>query len=169
MFLANAADTKIRLRDTDAVDVSLEVFDRTVAVGMRGHLICTRYAIPVLLARGGGVMLYMSSDGTRMAEPRRVCYAMTKSAVNALMRHVASRWGKGGIRANAISPGLIETETVMASHTAESRATILSATRSPRLGKPADIAAMVAMLMSDDGAFIQGQVISVNGGIVLRE
>jgi NAD(P)-dependent dehydrogenase (short-subunit alcohol dehydrogenase family) len=106
---ANAADLSLCLSDTDAVDLSLEIWDRTMAVNLRGHLLCTRHAIPALLKRGGGAIVYTSSGAAYVGEPERVAYAVSKSGINALMRHVASRWGKEGIRSNAIAPGLVMT------------------------------------------------------------
>jgi NAD(P)-dependent dehydrogenase (short-subunit alcohol dehydrogenase family) len=164
----NAADTSIRRRDTDAVTVPLEVFDQTLAVGLRGHLLCTRHVIPELLKRGGGSIVYTSSDAAHLGQAHYVSYVICKSGLNGLMRHVAGRWGKEGIRANAISPGLVLTDTVERDHTDESKAAMLAMARSPRLGTPDDIAAAVAYLASDDGAWVNGQVWSINGGFVMR-
>lgn len=172
----NAADLGIILRDSNVVDVALEVFDRTIAVNLRGHLLCTRHAIPQMLRRGGGALVYTTSSAAFMGEPERPCYAMAKAGLTALMRHVASRWGKQGIRANAVAPGLVLTgpragagpskeNTQMIE---EMQERVLAITRSTRLGTPEDIAAMVAMLLSDDGAWINGQVISVDGGVTMR-
>jgi NAD(P)-dependent dehydrogenase (short-subunit alcohol dehydrogenase family) len=165
---ANAADLKAVLSDTDAVDVSLEIFDRTIAVNLRGHLLCTRHAIPELQKRGGGAIVYTSSAASYAGEPERVAYGVSKSGINALMRHVASRWGKEGIRSNAIAPGVIITETTRTNLPDEMKQMMLAMGRSPRLGQPEDIAAMVAMLFSDDGEWINGQIVSVDGGIILR-
>lgn len=172
----NAADLGIILHDSNVVDVALEVFDRTIAVNLRGHLLCTRHAIPQMLRRGGGALVYTTSSAAFMGEPERPCYAMAKAGLTALMRHVASRWGKQGIRANAVAPGLVLTgpragagppkeNTRMIE---EMKQAVLAITRSTRLGTPEDIAAMVAMLLSDDGAWINGQVISVDGGVTMR-
>ena len=165
---ANAADLKVVLSDTTAVDVPLEVFDRTIAVNLRGHLLCTRHAIPEMLKRGGGAIVYTSSAASYAGEPERVSYAVSKSGINALMRHVASRWGKEGIRANAIAPGVVITEATATGIPDEMKQMILAMCRSTRLGEPKDIAAMVAMLFSDDGEWINGQVVSVDGGVILR-
>jgi NAD(P)-dependent dehydrogenase (short-subunit alcohol dehydrogenase family) len=165
---ANAADLRVVLSDTNAVDVPLEVFDRTIAVNLRGHLLCTRHAIPEFQKRGGGAIVYTSSAAAYMGEPERVAYGVSKSGINALMRHVASRWGKEGIRANAIAPGLIITEGTRANMPEEIKQMALAISRSPRLGEPEDIAAMVAMLFSDDGEWINGQVVSVDGGVTVR-
>jgi NAD(P)-dependent dehydrogenase (short-subunit alcohol dehydrogenase family) len=165
---ANAADLSLCMNDTDAVDLSLEIWDQTMAVNLRGHLLCTRHAIPALLKRGGGAIVYTSSGAAYVGEPVRVAYAVSKSGINALMRHVASRWGKEGIRANAIAPGLIMTENALKNMPKERQDEMLALGRSNRLGFPKDIASAVVMLASDDGDWINGQVISVDGGITMR-
>jgi NAD(P)-dependent dehydrogenase (short-subunit alcohol dehydrogenase family) len=94
---------------------------------------------------------------------------MAKSAVNALVRHIASRWGREGIRANAVAPGLVRTERNFDVLEDQNVLTsILATIRSPRVGKPDDIAAMVAFLASEDGEWVNGQVIAVDGGSTLR-
>ena len=93
---------------------------------------------------------------------------MAKSGINALVRHVASKWGKQGIRANAVAPGLVLTEKIQRNMDAAIQASALERTRSARLGRPDDIAAMVAFLISSDAEWINGQVISVDGGATLR-
>lgn len=167
---ANAADLSPDNigRDSNAVDIPLEVFDRTMQVNVRGHLLCARHAIPHLLERGGGSIIFTASAAAFVGEPERPAYAMGKSALTALVRHIASRWGKQGIRANAIAPGLVLTETVQAGLTQEFRDYAMRGTRSGRLGRPEDIAAMVAFLASDDGEWINGQAISVDGGSSMR-
>jgi NAD(P)-dependent dehydrogenase (short-subunit alcohol dehydrogenase family) len=165
---ANAADLSIVLSDTNAVDVPLEVFDRTIAVNLRGHLLCIRHAIPEILKRGGGAIVCTSSAAAYVGELERVAYGISKSGINALVRHVASRWGKEGIRANAIAPGVVITEATHTGIPDEMKQMVLAIGRSPRLGRPEDIAAMVAMLFSDDGEWINGQVVSVDGGVTMR-
>ena len=164
----NAADLDAVIHDSDAVDVPLAIYDRTLEVNLRGHLLCTRHAVPALLARGGGAIVYTSSGAAFMGEASRVAYAMAKSGLHALLRHVASRWGKQGIRANAVAPGLVMTDAVRRAMSEEACAQVLAITRSPRLGEPEDIAAAVAFLLSDDAIWINGQVLSVDGGVTLR-
>lgn len=163
----NAADMRAIMTDGDALEVALDIFDRTLAVNLRGHLLCTRHAMPELLKRGGAIV-YTSSGAADMGEPTRVSYQVSKAGLQALMRHVASRWGKQGVRANAIAPGLVITEQIRDHFPENLRQATLAITRSPRLGTSEDIAAMVAMLMSDDGAWINGQVIGVDGGAKFR-
>jgi NAD(P)-dependent dehydrogenase (short-subunit alcohol dehydrogenase family) len=113
-------------------------------------------------------MLYTSSGAAYMGGVIRPVYAMGKSAVHALSRHVASRWGKQGVRSNVIAPGLIAHEAVLATMGSSFVEGALAGVQSPRLGEPADIAAMAALLLSDEGAFITGQVICVDGGSTMR-
>jgi NAD(P)-dependent dehydrogenase (short-subunit alcohol dehydrogenase family) len=153
----------------DVTDIPLEDYDAAMATNTRGYLLCTRHAIPAILERGGGAILYTSSDSAYIGEPMRVAYAMSKSAIHALMRHVASRFGPRGVRANVIALGLVWHAKLEQFFTPErveqAKAANLLKTR---LGKPADIAAMAALLMADEGAFVTGQIVSVNGGQHLR-
>lgn len=167
---ANAADLSEAaiLNDTDAVDEALGVFDRTIAVNLRGHLLCTRHAVPLMLERGGGAIVYTSSAAGHVGEPQRPSYGISKSGINALMRHVSSRWGREGIRANCVAPGMVLTKTIRDNSDAAFRELASSLGRLNRLGEPEDIAAAVAFLMSDDAAWITGQVISVDGGSTVR-
>jgi NAD(P)-dependent dehydrogenase (short-subunit alcohol dehydrogenase family) len=112
--------------------------------------------------------VYTSSAASFVGEPERPAYAAAKSGVNALMRHVASRFGKHHIRANAIAPGLIVSDRMREVMPQALLDGTLKGTRSWRLGHPTDIAAMVAFLLSDDGEWVNGQVISVDGGVTLR-
>jgi NAD(P)-dependent dehydrogenase (short-subunit alcohol dehydrogenase family) len=165
---ANAADLSIYSRDTDAVEVSLDIFDRTIAVNLRGHLLCTRHAVPELLKRGGGAIVYTSSGLAYVGGAEHVSYGVSKAGICSLMRHVATRWGKQGIRSNAIAPGLVMTESVTAQVPGQVWDAVLQAIPHTRHGTADDIAGTVAMLASDDGAWINGQLISIDGGITMR-
>jgi NAD(P)-dependent dehydrogenase (short-subunit alcohol dehydrogenase family) len=154
-------------RDTDLLEIDLAVWDRTMHVNLRGYVLTMRAAIPMMLARGGGAIVNTSSAAAFVGEAIRPAYGTAKAGINAVTRHVASRWGQEGIRCNVVAPGLIVTET-----TTEAMLTVLAETlaRNPsgRHGTPDDIAASVAYLLSSDADFINGQVISVDGGITMR-
>ena len=166
-LFVNASDMAALRIDTDVLDIDMAVFDRTMAVNMRGAVMCTRLALPHIVHNRGAIV-YTSSDAAHVGENQRFSYAMAKSAINALARHVASRWGREGVRANAILPGLVMTPRIRARMDEEMQANILAGSKSHRLGESADIAAMVAMLFSRDGEWINGQTISVNGGGTMR-
>lgn len=168
-FHANFASFADGLIDAAVLDLPLEIFDEVMQVNARGFFLCTRAALPELLRRGGGSILYTSSGAAHSPSPTRAAYAMSKAAVHALARVVATRHGPDNIRANVIAPGVIMHET-LAANTDESFkawARSKSAIRT-RFGRSEDIAAMGALLMSDEGSFITGQVISVDGGGSMR-
>lgn len=148
-------------RDGDLVEVPLEVWRHTLDVNLTGYFYTSRYAIPALLDGGGGVILNMTSAVT-MGFPRFVAYGAAKAGVVALSRHIACRWGKENIRCNAIDPGVVLTENSLTMVSEEERVAALETSWSPRLGEPGDTAAMVAFLMSDEGAWINGQAYSVS-------
>jgi NAD(P)-dependent dehydrogenase (short-subunit alcohol dehydrogenase family) len=163
----NATNNKRTDEDLDAVRTDLEVFDLMHSIVLRGHLLCTRFGLPEMLKRGGGPIVYTSSDGGKSAADIRMSYYVAKAGLNALMRHVAFRYAREGIRANAVCPGIIMTDAVLRGTTAEERVQMTSKIPSGRAGTPQDIAGMVAFLMSDDAQHVNGQAISVNGGSLM--
>jgi NAD(P)-dependent dehydrogenase (short-subunit alcohol dehydrogenase family) len=166
---AVGADMGAIRADTDVVDIDFEVWDRVMAVNLRGYVATMKYAIPHLLTRGGGAIVNMSSAAAFQGEPARPAYATAKAGIGALTRHVASRWGKDGIRCNAVAPGFTATEAIQAApQWPDLQTAALKRIRGPRVGAPADIAALVAFLISQEGEWINGQVINVDGGTVLR-
>jgi NAD(P)-dependent dehydrogenase (short-subunit alcohol dehydrogenase family) len=151
--------------DYDVVDVPLELWHRQIDVCLLGFALAARHAIPHFLERGGGSLVGTSSGAAYVGMPQRVAYSAAKAGMGAVVRHVASRWGKEGVRANTVSPGFVPSALMLAD---ERLTNSVEATRSHRLGRAADIAAMVTFLMSEDGEWVQGQSICVDGGTVMR-
>ena len=170
----NAADLRIIMEDSDALDLDLAVFDRTIAVNLRGHLLCTRAVLPHLLKNTTSAIVYTSSGSAQGAEPVRPSYAMSKAGLNALMRHVAMRWGREGLTANVLAPGFTvtgEMKVRMEANASEAEKWaehFMAETPHTRLGESEDHAAVAAMLLSDDGRWINGSIIDVNGGGLMR-
>jgi NAD(P)-dependent dehydrogenase (short-subunit alcohol dehydrogenase family) len=167
----NAADLSPQNlgRDVDVMALPLDVFDRTITVNLRGHLLVTRRVLPELLSRGGGSIVYTASAAAFGGGPGRSAYGIAKAGLLALSRQVASTWGREGIRANVVAPGLVLTEGVLERNPDGALQRLsLQSVRSPRLGQPDDIAAAVAFLLSDDAGWINGQVLSVDGGTTMR-
>ena len=159
----NAADMATLLQDSTILDEPMAVFDRTMQINLRGHVLCTRAVLPHLLKAGGGAIVYTTSGAAYAGEPVRPAYAVTKAGLTALARHVASAWGKQGVTANCVAPGLTITDAMKAQG-ADFEAAMLQHIPATRLGEPEDIARVVAMLLSEDGRWINGQTYNVDGG-----
>lgn len=161
---ANAADLSVETygADVDLVDTPLEVFDRTIAVNLRGYLLCTRAAIPIMLRHGGGAIVYTSSLAAFVGN-QRAFYSMSKAALASMARSVAHGWGNRGIRANVIAPGFVPTKAALAATSGGNR----QATLTPRATQPSDVADAVAYLFSAEAPLTQGQVIHLNGGVYM--
>ncbi len=155
--------------DIDALNCTVEVLEKSFAINTKSHFIATQAALPAMIERGGGAMIYTSSGAASGGAPWQVAYPMTKNSIHALARHVASKWGKKGIRANVICPGVVLTEAVQEHLDEAYRERALKGIPSTRLGDPDDIAAAVTFLASDDGAWVNGQVWHVNGGMQMRD
>jgi len=155
-------------RDTDLLSVPIDVWHRTLEVDLTGYFHTARQALPALLERGGGSIVNTVSGLVLNGDPIRVAYGAAKGGVIPLTRHIATRWGKDGIRCNAIAPGFVLTDQGTTNVSAEEQERLLGMVRSPRLGRPDDIAAMASFLLSDDGSWINGQLYPVNGGTGLR-
>ncbi|MCC7393605.1 MAG: SDR family oxidoreductase [Sphingomonadaceae bacterium] len=155
--------------DNHALDCPEDVYDLGMKINAKSHFLATQAALPVLLEHGGGAMIYTSSGAASGGSPWQVAYPMAKNAIHALARHVAAKWGKKGIRANGICPGVVLTEAVKIHMSDEQVDQALKRVPHQRLGAPDDIAAAIAFLASDDGAWVNGQIWHVNGGMQMRD
>lgn len=166
-FHANAVDSS-KGRDNDILTINMDDYDALMRVNQRGYVLCTRAAVPHLVARGGGSMLYTSSGAAHGALPTLPVYSMAKSGVHALMRHIATLYGARKVRANVIAPGRI---VPLVGEANTDHTTVQQSVDNTRLkmhGEPQDIAAMAALLLSDEGRFITGQIMSIDGGATVR-
>jgi NAD(P)-dependent dehydrogenase (short-subunit alcohol dehydrogenase family) len=152
---------------SDLLDLPIEVWQRSLDVGLTGFLLAARHSIPLMVERGGGSIVCTASLAAYLGEPVRVAYATTKAGMGAVVRHIASRFGKQGIRANSIAPGLVASDALLELFGEEGQRRALKETRSTRLGRPDDIAALVTFLLSDDAAWINGQAVRIDGGTTL--
>ncbi len=162
---ANAADLQTVLMDGDILSNDIGIWERTLQVNLTGTAMIVRAVLPHLLEAGGGGIVCTSSGASTIGEPERPAYAASKAGINSICRHVASRFGKEGIRANSIAPGLVVTEQLQEGMGQELLDKLLKGVNSTRHGEPADIAASVVFLLSDDGAWVNGQTWHVNGGV----
>jgi NAD(P)-dependent dehydrogenase (short-subunit alcohol dehydrogenase family) len=163
----NAAltDSDFLSRDTAVTELSMEVFERTMAVNLRSQVLTCKHAIPEMVRTGGGSVINMSSGASLKGDRTRTSYGISKAGVNALTMYAATAHGKQGIRVNTIVPGLIITDAVQA-HLTESMVEALGrATLTPFLGQPDDIADLVVFLASEESRYITGQMIAIDGGM----
>ncbi|MFF7856993.1 SDR family oxidoreductase [Streptomyces sp. NPDC007904] len=145
-------------------ETTVEAFDEAVAVNMRAPFFLTQQGLKRL--RDGGRVINVSSGATRIALTDIIAYAMTKGAVDAFTLTLAKALGGRGITVNAVAPGIIDTDMNAAwlrgNEAAEKSAADLSALG--RVGRPEDVADVVAFLASDDARWVTGQVIDATGG-----
>ena len=163
---AATSDPAVMSRDAAVADLTVEVWDRVLAVNLRGPMLGCKHAIPRLLERGGGAIVNTSSVSGLVGDLSRSAYGVSKAGLDSLTRYVATQYGKQGIRCNAIAPGVIETPALVANVPAEQIAAYERSHLTARLGQPEDVAAAVVFLASDAGAFVTGQTLRVDGGLL---
>jgi len=152
--------------DMDIAKMDVDVWDRTMAVNLRGVMLGCKHAIPALLERGGGAIVNTSSGSAQRGDLAIPAYGVSKGGVDTLTRYVAAQYGKQGIRCNAIAPGLILTHEVDR-FGGEAYVKMLEEHHlTPRVGRPEDIAQAVLYLASDAASFVTGQTLNVDGGIL---
>ena len=159
----NASDESTAAADTDLVTLEMAVFDRLVAVNLKGVLMGCKHAIPQMLARGGGSIVNTASIDGVMGRGVRAAYGASKAGVVLLTKSVASQYGSRGIRCNAVAPGLVLTPAV-AGLTHEKLELASRSYPMPRLCAPEDVANAVLFLASDEAAFVNGTTLMVDGG-----
>ena len=143
-------------------------WDWTLNVNARGAWLCARAALPLMQARGGGAIVNMSSLGASRAMRDYFLVGVSKAALEAVTRYLAVELAPHGVRVNAVSGGLVETDALKAfPWGADVVRETLSRTPAGRLGEPEDIARVVAFLCTADAAMIRGQTIIVDGGFSL--
>lgn len=166
----NAAATSLSSTVDAAVEaVDVSVWDDTMRINLRGTMLASRRALPLMRARGGGSIINTSSGAAQAGALGYSAYGVCKAGIEALTRYFAAQHGKEGIRCNAIAPGLVVTPATSAYYAGEAGQMMLSHHLTPRLGMPEDIAHAVVYLASDEAAFVTGQVINVDGGLLSHQ
>lgn len=152
--------------DSLLVKMEESQWDRVINVNLKGVFNMTQAVVPVMLKKNSGVVLTTSSVVGRYGNIGQTNYAATKAGVIGMTFSWAKEFGKKGIRFNAVAPGFIKTP--MTEDLPEKVVDIMiNKTPLRRLGSPADIAQAFLFLASDESSFITGQVIGVDGGIVI--
>lgn len=156
-------------------DISIADWDRTIAIDLNGMFYCTRLAVPLLKAAGGGSLINLSSVAGRLGFPLRTPYSAAKWAVVGFTKSLAMELGPDNIRVNAIQPGVVEGDRIERVISAKAKAlgespdeirrSMLSKVSLRRTVSPNDIANMALFLATDAGRNISGQALSVCGNV----
>lgn len=150
--------------DLDLLTMTVEYWDRSFAVNLRGAMLAAKHGIPVMIRGGGGAIVNTSSNQSLAGDLSQFAYSAAKAGVNALTRSIATTYGRKGIRCNTVSPGHIATPASLASVSQEMSDAIVEHNLIPRPGRAEDLAHAVLYLVSDEASFVTGQLISIDGG-----
>jgi NAD(P)-dependent dehydrogenase (short-subunit alcohol dehydrogenase family) len=162
VLVNNAAPTALVRDDAPAADVSLELWDTMLHTIVRGTWLCTRAAIPLMLARGGGAIVNTSSIQGHLGDRDITAYPVAKAAILQFTRAVATQYGRQGIRCNSVTPGSILPPTLPQEFLdLKTRHQLI-----PRLGTEADVARVVAFLVAPESSFLTGHDYPVEGGLL---
>jgi 2-hydroxycyclohexanecarboxyl-CoA dehydrogenase len=151
-------------------DITIETWERVLAVNLTGTFHCLQAAVPDMLAARWGRIVTISSSSAQSGAARMAHYVASKGGVIGLTKALALELSPHGITVNTIPPGLIDTPMSRRAEAAKDLPNLQAvASRFPvrRAGTPDDIAAACAFLCSDEAGFVTGQVVGVNGGMVL--
>jgi NAD(P)-dependent dehydrogenase (short-subunit alcohol dehydrogenase family) len=152
------------------VRTKTEEFERVLATNLTGAFRCLRAEARAMAESGGGSIVNVSSIAGALTHPWMAAYCASKAGLDMLTRCAADELGAQKIRVNSVLPGVVHTPLAAALATVPvSRDEYLSLMPISRIGEPADVAKLVAFLLSDDSSWITGQLIPVDGGHTIRK
>ncbi|MBU3156302.1 3-oxoacyl-[acyl-carrier-protein] reductase [Clostridium estertheticum] len=162
ILVNNAGITKdgllMRMKEAD--------FDSVIDINLKGAFNCTRHVAAIMLKQRSGRIINISSVSGLTGNAGQVNYSAAKAGIIGMTKSVAREFGSRGVTCNAVAPGYIQTD-MTEDLPAKVKDTIMGTIPLKRLGRPEDVANVVAFLVTDEAAYITGQVINVDGGMVM--
>lgn len=154
---------------TDVIEADPDEWDQVFAVNVRGTFLCCKYALPGMIAQGGGVIVNTASVAGLIGIPKRAAYCASKGAVVILTKQIAVSYVEQGIRCNCVCPGTVDSPWVgrllaATEDPVEARRALEARQPMGRLGTPDEVAAAALYLASDDSAFMTGSELVMDGG-----
>jgi NAD(P)-dependent dehydrogenase (short-subunit alcohol dehydrogenase family) len=149
--------------DKKVLDISLDTWDRTMSVNLRSTFAASQAALPHLIARGGGSIINMGSAAGANGASSLVAYGTSKAAIAVFTKYLAVQYGRDNVRSNCIIPGVIQSEQLLKA-LPDGGESLVANVAFPRIGQPADVANLVAYLVSKDAEFLNGEMIHCDGG-----
>lgn len=169
-ILYNNASVFWGKKDGPIDSLELSVFDRIVKINLYGLAACSHYAVPLMKERGGSI-INTASSAAIIGIPNCDAYTAAKGATVALTRSFAVEFGPYGIRTNCIAPAAIMTPMVYESNlndpNFDEEKFLTTGTPLRRWGTPEDIASLALFLASDEGSYLNGAIITADGGITI--
>jgi 3-oxoacyl-[acyl-carrier protein] reductase len=152
------------LRDGLTVKYPTDEFDRILRVNLTGTFLCARAALPAMLRARWGRIVAVSSAAALRGNPGQVAYSASKAGLLGMTRSLAREYGSRGITVNAVCPGFVETD-MTAGFLEKNRDRIIEEIPAGRFGTTQEIAAAIRFLVGDAASYVNGAVLSVDGGL----
>jgi NAD(P)-dependent dehydrogenase (short-subunit alcohol dehydrogenase family) len=153
------------------LNATSEDWDTLININLRGYFLCSKYVAPIMIERGQGSIIHISSDHAFATIPHAEIYAASKGGINAMTRAMALSLGQYGIRVNAICPGFVATENALekiANEDAEVSEARNSLHALGHITKPEDIGQLALYLASDASRMITGTELRIDAGLSAR-
>lgn len=170
-ILYNNASVFLGGRDNMVTELSIEIWNKVLSINLSGLFYCCKFGIPLMIKSGGGSIINTSSSAGVIGIPECDAYTATKGATVSLTRSMAVEYGPYNIRVNCIAPAAIRTDMVKESNLNDPKFDeqlfLTKGTPLRRWGEPMEIASLALFLASDESSYINGAIITADGGITV--
>lgn len=167
VLVNNAADLSLLAHDDHLLNTELDIWEQTFRANQTSAMVASKLVLSPMLAQKSGSIVNVSSVDGMSGDDTRFAYSMSKAALNQLTKMVATRYGKQGIRCNAVAPGLVLTPAAQGGLPPAVQQVFEDNSLVPGYGaEPSEVASVISFLASGDASFINGEVVRVDGGLL---